>query len=177
MSALAVGVLGIADARSPADALAGYEEEVERAYKAREITADELTRMVAAGKDEVLLLDAREASEFNVSRIPGAIRIDPNASAEKVLNELGGAISGRRVVIYCSVGVRSSIAQNRLEKPLSAHGAVSVAHLRGGIFRWHNERRVLADAAGTVDVVHPYNAFWKRYLKFGDKARYTALPR
>ena len=173
---IAAALLGVADARSPVDALAGVEDEVEREYGANQITTAMLAGELASGK-KLLLLDAREAGEYRVSRIPGALRIDPHASAESIQHLLGDRAIGRQVIVYCSVGVRSSIAVKRIEQPLLDRGALTVAHLRGGIFRWHNERRPLADATGIVDVVHPYNAFWKRYLKFRDRARYRPLPK
>ena len=54
-------------------------------------------------------------------------------------------------------------------------GAASVSNLENGIFGWHNERRELEDAGGKTDVVHPYDATWKRYVQRKGKASYTPL--
>ena len=60
------------------------------------------------------------------------------------------------IVAYCSVGYRSSVFAERLQRA----GYLNVRQLDGGIFQWANEGRPLAGGK----VVHPYNARWGRYL-------------
>jgi rhodanese-related sulfurtransferase len=127
-------------------------------------------------KTNVLLLDIREPEEYAVSRIPGAVWVNPNASAETALIQMGD-VRGKEIIVYCSVGRRSSAFAEREQAALMDMGAASVSNLENGIFGWHNERRELEDAGGKTDVVHPFNGVWKRYVKRDEKARYTPLSK
>ena len=122
-------------------------------------------------RSDILLLDIREPEEYAVSRLPGAVRVDPNASAATLIHM--GDVTGKKIIVYCSVGRRSSIFAEREQTALMKMGAASVSNLEHGIFGWHNERRELMDANGETDAVHPYNGIWKRYVKRDEKARYT----
>ena len=122
-------------------------------------------------RSDILLLDIREPEEYAVSRLPGAVRVDPNASAATLIHM--GDVTGKKIIVYCSVGRRSSIFAEREQTALMKMGATSVSNLEHGIFGWHNERRELMDANGETDAVHPYNGIWKRYVKRDEKARYT----
>jgi rhodanese-related sulfurtransferase len=121
---------------------------------------------------EVVLLDVREASEFAVSHIVGAVRVAPSARARDVEAMLGDRVRGRAVVLYCSVGVRSSRMTARVEAALRARGATGVYNLSGGLFAWHNTGRSLARGAAASDDVHPYDTNWARYIEFRDRTRY-----
>lgn len=122
----------------------------------------------------IILLDIREPDEYAVSRLPGAIRVDPNANALSVIHM--GNLTGKKIVVYCSVGRRSSIFAEREQEALLEMGASSVVNLERGIFGWHNEQRALVDANGATDAVHPYDAIWKRYVERDEKARYAPVP-
>lgn len=123
------------------------------------------TERLAAWLDDVppLLLDARTPEEFAVSHLPGAVRVDPNASSEALADEvatLRGSDCERPVVVYCSVGIRSARVVERLQQA----GIDAVYNLDGAIFRWASEGRpVLCDGEPVRDV-HPYNAVWGRLL-------------
>lgn len=125
--------------------------------------------------EDILVLDIREPEEYAVSHIPGAIRINPDATAETATLQIGD-VTNKKVVVYCSVGRRSSIFAERVQTNMIANGATSVANLERGIFGWHNEARTLVDANGQTDAVHPYDAVWKRYVERGENARYTPIP-
>lgn len=115
-----------------------------------------------------LILDVREEAEYSVSRIPGAVRVDPGISTKPFLSEFGDRAAGRDVVLYCSVGVRSARLASRVQVGLKAKGSKGVYNLEGGIFRWHNESKVLVDALGPADRVHPYNDYWGRLVERRD---------
>lgn len=112
----------------------------------------------------IVIVDVRTENEFSVSRIDGAVRISPGASAQDVAALLNQTAPGRDVVFYCSVGVRSSRLASRSSTSLKALGAKGVYNLRGGIFAWHNEARPLVDDHGVTLLVHPYNNTWARLL-------------
>ncbi|MEP0548867.1 MAG: rhodanese-like domain-containing protein [Rhodothermales bacterium] len=108
-----------------------------------------------------LLLDARESEEYAVSHLPGALRVDPDASAEALAAALPGDFDpARPVVVYCSVGYRSARIADRLETA----GARDVRNLDGSIFKWANEGRPVVRDGATVREVHPYDATWGRLL-------------
>jgi len=148
-----------ADAYEPAD-LPSIEVKVEADHaKVTHLAPDGLEAMLA-DKDRMLLIDVREEEEFRVSRIPGAIRVDPGTWSWTFLARHGQEAAGKAVVFYCSVGVRSSKLAASVQEGLKQRGAVGVYNLRGGIFRWHNESRALAADRGATDLVHPYDDKW-----------------
>jgi len=127
---------------------------------------------LALDRADVLLLDIREPKEYAVSRIPGAIWVNPGSDAQSALIQIGD-VTGKKIIVYCSVGVRSSIFATRTQDEFLEMGAASVANLEQGIFGWHNDQRALEDARGKTDAVHPYDDIWKRYLNRKNKAQFT----
>ena len=114
----------------------------------------------------------REVDEFAVSRLPGAVRVQPGMSAAKFVAQYGALTKGKQVIFYCSVGVRSSKFAEAVKKQLANQGASGVANLTGGIFRWHNEQRELVNGNGQTDIVHPYNRRWGRLVNRKSQLRY-----
>ncbi len=140
-----------------------------------QISPDKLVEMQKGG-NRLVLLDVREADEYSVSRLKGALRVSPDADAKSAL-AAAGDLKGRVVVVYCSVGARSSILASRVQKALREGGAVAVHNLSGGIFRWHNEERNLVDAQGETAFVHRYDSYWGQLVRRQDLAVSTPLPR
>ena len=122
--------------------------------------------------DDIILLDIREAGEFAISHIAGARRIDPDISTDNLLTLLPKDLTDKTIIVYCSVGRRSSALAARAKAPLLAKGAADIVNLEGGIFGWHNEKRPLTSASGSTDYIHPYNDYWNRWVKRKDKTRY-----
>lgn len=122
-----------------------------------QLATDTLAARLDAGETFVLL-DVREADEYAVSHLPSAVHVDPGADAEAVL-----ALAGKEtpVVLYCSVGYRSSKLARRLQKA----GFTQVANLEGSIFKWANEGRRVVRADTSVQQVHPYNDRWGKLLE------------
>lgn len=121
-----------------------------------------------------LLLDVREPVEFAVSHLPGAIQVNPNASLAEVRHLIGPKLSGTPVLIYCSVGYRSSRLAERVRQGLLADGAPEVANLKGGIFAWANQGHPLVNAQGPTQQVHPYDDC--RAPLLSPRARSAATP-
>ena len=134
---------------------------------------EDFARMQAEGAD-FILLDVREKREFEVSHIPGAVQIDPNAKATDVqaLLAKAGADADTPVVVYCSVGRRSSRLGSRVVDALEGR---KVTNLRGGVFAWHNEELPLENAAGTTDAVHPYNDKWGKLVERSEGISYEPV--
>ena len=131
-----------------------------------------ITPRQLAKLDNPILLDIRETDEYLVSHLNGAIHVTPGTDIDELLATLG-SIEGRPVVVYCSVGRRSSIFANHAQSQLLASGATQVKNLENGIFGWHNAERDLTNKKGQTDMVHPYNQIWKRYVRRKDKTAYT----
>jgi adenylyltransferase/sulfurtransferase len=77
------------------------------------------------------LLDVREANEWEIGHLPGAVRISVNELAGR-MNELDTA---RDMVVYCRSGVRS----RRAIEMLRAAGFRKLKNMTGGILRWSDE--------------------------------------
>jgi len=112
------------------------------------------------GDESPLLLDIREPAEYEVSHLPGASRLSPNADPSDFLK---GIPSHRQILVYCSVGYRSAKMARRFRK----RGHSAVANLEGGIFQWANEGRPLVKGGTPASTVHGYNSRWSRHLTPG----------
>lgn len=106
----------------------------------------------------ILLLDTRDTREYSVSHLEGALRfVDRPATLQWIRQR-----QPRLIVVYCSVGERSSrIARDQLQ----AFTDIPVVNLKGGIFNWAIAGRGLVDAKGMpTDKVHPYDSDWGKLL-------------
>jgi rhodanese-related sulfurtransferase len=132
-------------------------------------TADFATWMADAQKQKPVVLDTRAADEFAVSHLAGATLATNEKDAIQALQNVAKATP---IVVYCSVGYRSSAIAVALQKS----GYTSVQNLDGGIFTWANEGRALVRGdrdALPADKVHPYDSTWGSLLeeKYGSKKR------
>ncbi len=151
---LAFAAPALAEQASPLDRV---EADLRKTYPAVAVMgSDELAALKETGAD-VVLLDARTDAEFGVSRIPGAQRVDPRMSAKQFQSQFGSNVTGKKVVVYCAVGGRSSDLASRIDAAAKDAGAAGVYNLEGGIFRWHNEKRPLEGPSGATDEVHPFS--------------------
>ena len=105
-----------------------------------------------------LLLDARTAEEFGVSHLKAA-HLTPSEKEAEVL--LADVPHHRRIVVYCSVGYRSS----ELAAKLMQQGFTNIHNLEGSLFAWANEGRPVYQDEQAVKIVHPYDSIWGRLLK------------
>lgn len=109
-------------------------------------------------RENLLLFDVREPEEYAVSHLQDA---RPAPSKDEALKALQEVSSDQRIVLYCSVGYRSSeLAQFLMKK-----GYTAVYNLEGSIFAWANEGRPVYRGNERVKVVHPYDRIWGRLLK------------
>lgn len=122
---------------------------------------------------EILLLDTRPVKEYNVSHIAGALQVDPDISPELFLIKFREALKNKQVVVYCSVGQRSSVLGTRLYSTALSAGAMSVQNMEGGLFGWHNDKRPLVNASGSTSKIHPYNTYWGALIENKDAIRYS----
>ena len=122
-----------------------------------QVTTDALADLLAREPASVLLLDARSLEEYEVGHLRGAVHAD---SLDVALAARSAPGAGSTVVVYCSVGYRSS----ELVERLIAIGVDNVFNLEGSLFRWANEDRPVYRGAERVFEVHPYDADWASLL-------------
>jgi rhodanese-related sulfurtransferase len=106
----------------------------------------------------------RTREEFEQSHIDGAIWVDPDMSAASFAEAHGARVRGKTAVFYCAVGVRSGVMVQRVSQSLAPFGPAATVNLKGGVFRWHAQRKPLMSTAGPVRTVHPYDASWGKLL-------------
>ena len=94
-------------------------------------------------RENLLLFDAREPEEYAVSHLQGA---QPAPSKDEALKALQGVPANQRIVLYCSVGYRSSelaqflmkkgytggLQSGRIDLRLGKRGATSLPGKRAG---------------------------------------------
>lgn len=135
------------------------------------ITPDSLsTWLLSASRVQPLVLDARTAEEYAVSRIPGAQRMDPYRPD---LRMIATPARDTSIVVYSSVGYRGA----RVADWLAGQGYGRVQDLNGGIFLWANQGRPLVRTSGPTPLVHPYDDRWGRLLVSSHRADLPPLPR
>ena len=102
-----------------------FEKEVD-SYLNYSVPAITVKNLIAI-KDDVVLLDAREMKEYNISHIPGAKYVGYDDFDESLLE---GIDKDQRVVVYCSIGFRSEKIGEKLKKL----GFENAYNLFGSIF-------------------------------------------
>lgn len=121
---------------------------------------------VAGNSPSVLIFDVRDEAEFAVSHLPHAHLWQGAGQAAKVISQH----NIKNIVLYCSVGERSSIAAAELGVLFPD---LAIANMRGGVFAWSLAELPLINNHGqTVSQVHPYNQQWGALLP-DDKISYT----
>ena len=95
----------------------------------KEIEPEHLERRL----DQVVVLDVREADEFEQGAIPGAVFAPRGVLESSIANHLPAP--EREVVLYCEGGARSALAALSLQEM----GYTNVWSLEGGFTRWKRE--------------------------------------
>lgn len=98
-----------------------------------------------------ILLDARRYEEYAISHLPQAQWAPKDLQA----STLPPTPPDLPIVVYCSVGVRST----KLAKRLRDQG-INAVNLEGSIFQWAIDRRPLGGPGASQSQVHPYNDLW-----------------
>ena len=106
---------------------------------------------------EILLVDVREKSEFDISHLQNAFHSQQPDEIHRIFTQ--GNFS--EVVVYCSVGYRSA----QMARRLKSRGLQSVFNLEGSIFEWANQDRPVYNSSGPAQQVHPYDEEWGNLLR------------
>lgn len=160
-----IASLRLATLLSAQPALRLVEKAIDLSHPVDNINASDVaTQLASRDGADLVFFDVRKLEEFATSHLAHAIHIDPDMSAETFTQQYGSLITGKDLVLYCSVGYRSAILLERIRQPATAAGAHSVSNLRGGIFRWYNEGHPVVDVEGETDKIHPYDRKWGRLV-------------
>lgn len=125
------------------------------------ITIKDFKKMLK--NENVIILDAREKNEFDISHIKGVKWVGHNSLNKNVLDALD---KNATVVVYCTVGVRADQVGARLQKM----GFSDVYNLFGSIVEWVNQDNVVIDKAGSPTTkVHTYRPEYEKWLVKGTK--------
>lgn len=172
-AAVALGLSACATYADGTFTLETVRKDVIRSYPSvRQLTTADLASLLAK-PGSVLLLDVREPQEYAVSHLSGARRIEPlNSFSQSNFRPTEASVHNKTVVLYCSVGVRSSRMAQKLQDALKRCGALDVYNLDGGVFAWHNEERPLVNDCGPTPFVHPYYSNYGQLLKHQQLARF-----
>jgi rhodanese-related sulfurtransferase len=127
------------------------------------ISVEELRNLQLTGS--VVILDAREMKEFEVSHIASSKYVGYDRfSSEEITSDIDN--KNATIVVYCSLGIRSEDIGEKLKK----EGFTNVKNLYGGIFEWKNNDYPKIDSEGKdTENVHVYSIFWGKWLKNGKK--------
>ncbi|MFW2366626.1 MAG: rhodanese-like domain-containing protein [Desulforhopalus sp.] len=127
------------------------------------INTDDLRTLVQRG-NQTILIDVREADEYAVSHLPGAVNILSPVEVNYPTDT--------SIVLYCSVGIRSA----KFARDLENRGFTRVMNLRGSIFEWANKGYRLMRGDKDVQEVHPFNKRWSKLLKPSLHRYYPPTP-
>lgn len=109
-------------------------------------------------QEEVLIFDAREREEFEISHIEGARYLGYKQFEESALMDLP---KDQKIVLYCSIGYRSE----KVAEKLKALGFEQVYNLYGSIFEWVNAGFPIVGPDGQQSKqLHTYNAKWSKWV-------------
>ncbi len=143
-----------------------YERKFERQFPVTRIDSASLAALLESGPGGLLLLDTRSVREYRMSRIGGAQQVDWQINEEEFNRRYSAIVRGRYVVLYCSVGYRSSAMLQRLGACIQSAGALRAANRNGGIFGWYNRGLPVVDSAGgATDNIHPFDKKWGQMVK------------
>ena len=107
--------------------------------------------------EDFLLLDTRENEEYEVSHIKDALLVGYD---EFDISLIDTVFFDKKIVVYCSVGYRSS----KIAYKLYERGFKNVYNLYGGIFKWVNEGRIIVSGKEKTLNLHAYDQDWGRYI-------------
>ena len=121
----------------------------------KQLSTEDLAAWLSDTDTQPLLLDARTPEEYQVSHLNNA-----KLATEDLKDLINTVDRTKPIVVYCSVGYRSSAIARRL----NSLGYQNVFNLSGSIFQWVNENRPVYSQGKIATQVHPYNKFWQYLL-------------
>ncbi|XP_077996226.1 uncharacterized protein LOC144449550 [Glandiceps talaboti] len=138
----------------------------------------------STNKRTLVIVDSRPEAEYRVSHIPGAVRIefsteDNNYIIKEIQTNVKeeGKKLPKTIVMYCSLGYRSSILADKLQKAIQSKDddnhdfeGAEIYNMEGGIFKWANEGSPMVDVTGSsTKYAHPFNAVFGKLLHYSKR--------
>lgn len=120
--------------------------------------ADLVAWMKDPNRPPPMLIDARPPEQYAMSRIDGAVEIDPAAPDLQPLYHIS---KDQPLLVYDATGVQGTA----MVLALTNEGFTRVSNLDGGLFRWVNEGHTVVDDHGPATKVFPLTWSWGRLLK------------
>ena len=121
-----------------------------------DVTQLTIAEFIEAHQEKALIVDVREPAEYAVSHLENAVNLGGPEAIVSAFTRSGK----QEIVLYCSVGYRSSRVASEIQDQLSA----PVFNLEGSIFEWANQGHPLFKGSERVDRVHPYDPKWGKLL-------------
>ncbi|WAC01415.1 rhodanese-like domain-containing protein [Lacinutrix neustonica] len=119
---------------------------------------------LAMPKTKTILFDAREPQEYSVSHLKDAVYVGYD-HFDLALVEKKYTNKDKKIVVYCSLGIRSETIGAKLKKA----GYTNVYNLYGGIFEWKNKAFSIIDSNNKeTQKVHTFNKAWSKWLLRGE---------
>lgn len=113
--------------------------------------------------NEVIVLDAREIEEYEVSHLKNSLFVGYN---DFQISSLDSIPKDKKIVVYCSLGIRSENIGRKLQKA----GFSQVENLYGGIFKWKNADYPVYDSEEIkTNKVHAFSKQWSKWLENAEK--------
>lgn len=107
---------------------------------------------------KLVILDAREQNEYEVSHIKGARFVGYDHFKMKTVKDIP---KNAKIYVYCSIGYRSEKIGEKLIKA----GYSSVYNLYGGIINWaNNGYEVVNNEGKATSKVHGFDQEWSKWL-------------
>jgi len=152
---LAIGIGPVSNAQNPA----GFDKMCDKHIKKTvPLVTPEILKDEMDVNDKVLVLDAREKKEYNVSHIKGARFIGYDHFK---ITSLADVDKNTKIYIYCSIGYRSE----KIGEKLLKDGFKHVYNVYGGIFNWTNTGYKVINAKGKVtNSVHGFDKKWSKWI-------------
>jgi len=111
----------------------------------------------------MVILDAREEREYNVSHIKNARYVGYEDFNTESVSDIS---KDTKIILNCSVGYRSE----RIGEQLIKANYTNVSNLYGGIFSWINQGYPVYTSDNMItNKVHAYSEKWGIWLKKGEK--------
>lgn len=100
--------------------------------RVRETTVEEVKKRVDR-RDQFVLVDVREESEFGKDHLPGAVHMGKGVIERDIEHKVPDL--NAELVLYCGGGFRSALAADNLQKM----GYTNVISMDGGIREWREK--------------------------------------
>lgn len=97
-----------------------------------EITVQELKQIMDHQLDEYLIVDVRNANEWEITRLPHTVLVPlPEIENGQGVSKIQAMLNGRKVAVHCRTGGRSAKAVGILQK-----AGINAVNVKGGTHAW-----------------------------------------